>query len=756
MMGVPAVKGTHMYTQPDGSIIELTLNGDEFYHFLSNAEGQIVEQGEDGFYRPVEPINQARISQRRTSSPRYQQTQELRRAAMDFNPAPRGIVILVSFNDIACQSATTQSSMSEMCNGDNYTYGRAYGSARKYFSDQSNGQYAPEFDVFGPVVLPHDHSYYGRNDTYGNDENPQQMIIDACRLADTQCGADFSLYDSDNDGVIDFVYVIYAGYGENVYGVPSTTIWPHSWAVYSGEDGLSVMLDNKMLFTYACSAELGGNSGKTRCGIGTLCHEFSHVLGLPDFYDTEYGANYRNDMLPGQWDIMSSGSHNEDGRYPCNYTVYEKACFGWATPQLLNTRSHVTLPADGQTYYYITKTGQEASTESPDTIYYIENRQNTGWDYGLPGHGMMVWRVVYDEYKWWNNTPNNTPNQPNYIFIPANGSFSQQGLGTPFPGSSRVRDWSVPATVYSLSNISESNHQIDLDFAVGCAGYEVTSVYNSKHISLPELHANGCYRAGSVYEITYQLKKNYQLNEITVEMGGVRLLEGQGYTHVGSTIRIPSLTGDVTITYSTQMIPFEHDHCMYYFWKAADAIIGNTVTLAELNWDIRVTGSAYRGFDNEVTGRGAQFGSRSTSPQEVVLATDEMGQCLVTEMEVVACVAAGGTGTLSVYIDDECVYQQPLTDQIQGHLISNTEKWHGRVELRFTNLTKALFIKKIVTHFEDETENPAGLETTSDSHGEILGIYNITGNYMGTDLLVLPKGLYLIKRTNGTEKYISK
>lgn len=125
------------------------------------------------------------------------------------------------------------------------------------------------------------------------------MIIEACQLVDDK--VNFKDYDWDGDGEVDQVFVIYAGYGEHA-GAPSNTIWPHE----SSLGNRSIMLDGVRINTYACSSELNGNSGQVMAGIGTPCHEFSHCLGFPDLYDTDYSGAFGMSY----WDVMNSGSHS--------------------------------------------------------------------------------------------------------------------------------------------------------------------------------------------------------------------------------------------------------------------------------------------------------------------------------------------------------------------------------------------------------------------------------------------------------------
>ena len=109
------------------------------------------------------------------------------------------------------------------------------------------------------------------------------MVKEACQLAYSQYNVDFSLYDNNSDNTVDFVYILYAGYGE-ADGGASNTVWPHAYSLT--EAGTSLALGGKKIDKYACSNEISYLS-KQHDGIGTFCHEFSHVLGLPDLYNTQ-------------------------------------------------------------------------------------------------------------------------------------------------------------------------------------------------------------------------------------------------------------------------------------------------------------------------------------------------------------------------------------------------------------------------------------------------------------------------------------
>ena len=484
---VPAYRGWQTKTQPDGSTIEVQQNGDEVYHYYTNRAGEVVRKDAEGYWRVVETQPTAEtIRARRAKAHRA----PVRRVG-GINLAPHGLFILANFADTKYQSGNTQAQMDSMMNAANYTYGKAYGSARKYFIDQSNGKYTPTFDVVGPVTLSKKYSYYGANDDDGNDMYPGDMVVEACKLAKSQYNVDFTQYDNDNDGEIDFVYIIYAGKGEADSEIKNT-IWPHNWniesAIYYGNctyTAAQAKVDGLSINNYACSGELSGTSGD-RNGIGTLCHEFGHVLGLPDFYDTEYGSNYKNLRTPGDWDIMDSGSYNGDGDCPPNYSAFEKYYFGWTTVINPGTNGQqLTLyPAGDARYqaYQVNASGALQAAATDGLNYYIENRQQTGWDKYLPGHGMLVWYVDYKQSVWDENAPNNTASFPRYTLASATGYTTSIGSAKdPFPGTGNRTSW-TGVSDKPLKDIREQNGVVTLTYLDIFLGYTVNWVADGETI----------------------------------------------------------------------------------------------------------------------------------------------------------------------------------------------------------------------------------------------------------------------------------
>ena len=397
------------------------------------------------------------------------------------NLAPRGLLILVNFSDVTFAETNTIQAFDSLANGENYTYNGANGSCQAYFKDQSNGQYVPHFDVVGPVVLPQSMAYYGANKLDGNDQYVVDFVIDACKGAD-ELGVDFAEYDNDNDGMVDFVYIIYAGYAESEGG-GADAVWPHNWdlisALYFGYTNQQEYfatsatnyklpeIDGKLLNNYACSNEIR-KSNNARAGIGTICHEFSHVLGLPDYYLTSNNPAVNQRYTPGAWSLMGYGNYLNDGNTPPNYSVYDKYYLGWLEPEVLAESQTLEIPADGKTTYMISSNEQHvnAGPYRTDTVYYIENRQQEGWDAYLPGHGLLIWRVIFDEQDWFGNCPNDYIAR--YLLVSAKKTSSPYTTTkpkpeVPFPGSGKITTYeSFPHN--KLENIQEINGLITCEF----------------------------------------------------------------------------------------------------------------------------------------------------------------------------------------------------------------------------------------------------------------------------------------------------
>lgn len=332
-----------MAVQPDGTVIELRLLGDEYGHVTVDAEGQVVRQDSIGYWRPAGVTPRTALESRRSRA--RVRSREVQRTSFPRTGRVRALVVLVDFPDVPFVTPDVHREFSEMLNLEGFDRREHIGSAADYFRAQSRGLFDPSFDVYGPVRASHAATYYGENDANGDDMRAHELAMEICRKLDDEI--DFSEYDLDGDGRIDNVYFFYAGYGENFAGNKASWIWPH--AAHIDELGVPESertFDGKILNSYGCCAELYGSTGRDVAAIGTFCHEFGHILGLPDTYDVNYsvdGSGYH----PDAWDIMASGSYlpatRNCGAVPAGYSALERWLLGWETPETVAAAQTVTL-----------------------------------------------------------------------------------------------------------------------------------------------------------------------------------------------------------------------------------------------------------------------------------------------------------------------------------------------------------------------------------------------------------------------------
>lgn len=508
----PAYRGVRTVTQPDGTTINVRLIGDERAHCLVTTDNRplvklgdtyyFANAGTDGTLTSTGVIacndaqmpadRRARLSALNTN---VTPTELLKVRADKSRLAPRSIaqsgmgmadakcpskgdvnalVILVQFSDLKFRLSDPYEYFSSMLMQDGFSEYGGTGCAREYFEEASMGIFKPHFDVYGPVTLSKKYSYYGGNDTWGNDLHPEEMVIEACKALDSQIN--FADYDTDNNGDVDNVYVIYAGLGEASCN-DENTIWPHSWTL--DEAGMSLTLDGKKINLYGCSNEWEEYYGTNRPdGIGTFVHEFSHILGLPDLYDTS-GDYYSSNQTatPGSWSVLDYGPYNNDGRTPPMYSMYERNALQWCEPEVIDSPMDCTLQnlADSNHGYII-------QTDITREFFLLENRQQTGWDTYLPGHGMLIWHIDAYQSPFTNNTVNNNKSHHYVDLVEANGKSDNSNdtymKGYPFPGTSNktsftssttpaLRDWSGDAIDLPITDIAERNGVITFKVAGG-------------------------------------------------------------------------------------------------------------------------------------------------------------------------------------------------------------------------------------------------------------------------------------------------
>lgn len=459
---VPARRTQRTLTLSDGTQVTATLSGDENYHYWKTADGRAFVMNEENIPQEIS-LQQAQSKlqtkvQARNAHRIAKRTKHKAAWGAETNPISgerKGLVILVNYKDKKMQH--TQAEYNDYFNKVGYSDNNCTGSVRDYFLSQSYGKFSLDFDVMGPVTLSKNLSYYGDNDSDGNDKHAAEMVAEAVKLAVS--GIDLKRYDWDGDGYVDQVYVVYAGYGEHA-DAPANTIWPHEFelseaAKYNDGPG-AITINGVTIDTYACSSELRGSSGNKMDGIGTACHEFSHCLAIPDMYDTSAdGENFGMNV----WDLMDYGSYNgEDGfgETPAPFTSYERMYCGWLTPVELTQPCNVNdMPAiTKEPVAYLIR---NANPKFPGEYYLLENHQQESWDAYAPAHGMLVLHVDFNSNAWKQNTVNNVASHQRMTIIPADGKLSHYNTaGDTWPGTSKktaLTDSSNPAAkLYNLNS----------------------------------------------------------------------------------------------------------------------------------------------------------------------------------------------------------------------------------------------------------------------------------------------------------------
>lgn len=504
------------FQQKDGTSITVRMHGNANNHYMCTLDGMLVVRKSDGIYvatinennelvatnvlahnvgmRSNEEISLAKSqninvflqeSKKKAASAKALVVDRQNSRLFPHNGTPRVLVLLTDFTDTKFSVGDPVKNFDQYLNakghgpgtmkkyenekGKTFNEDCLYTSVAGFFKEMSHGKFEPIFDVCDNIIhLDHPVSYYGEGGGTSGD-HMNLFVPDVCKYASEKLNVDFSKYDSDNDGYCELIYIIYAGMGENMGG-PDETIWAKSSISNTGPYG------GKYIYRFGVSSELGANLESIN-GIGPFCHEFSHTMGVPDFYYT-----YTDDAIDNQgmevWSIMDygmylftrTGTTRVFGSLPVPYTAWERADMGWMELTPVTKDGHYTL------YSLFDERGSAlkiTNPKNPDEYFVLENRQSKEWESGLLGHGLMVTHINYDATAFFisNNSVNNVEKHPRMAVVPADGnigssygydSFSDMAKAARndlFPGTDNVtelsRESNLPNFDWFTSKVGE-------------------------------------------------------------------------------------------------------------------------------------------------------------------------------------------------------------------------------------------------------------------------------------------------------------
>mgnify|MGYP004620473635 CR=1 FL=1 len=452
---IPAKKSWKVVSQSDGTTIRVSQAGDEHLHYYITEDNVPLYKAADNRYcyltiengklhnsgvlahesaarsakelqvmntiHDLAPIARQMAAKKRSAAKRCGRPDRLpsKDDISVFKGSKKALVILAAFSDKSFSKGDDAivKFYDKVLNQEGYSQNGAAGSVHDYFNDMSRGEFDLTFDIVGPVKVSKSATYYGGpSPIMGGADHIGEFITEAIKKADENCDIDWKKYDWDDDGEVEQVFVLYAGYGQATGG-PTGTIWPNAWTLdealqnSDGNGGFSI--DGVFINQYACSNELYLDSGTVPMGLGVFCHEFSHCMGLPDMYDTNYGST----PTMGDWDLLAGGSYNGPqgiGWCPAGWTSYERAYAGWLELTELKAgdiiKGMTSLEeADGKAYVIY-------NDNHKDEYYLLENHKGMGWDKYTPENGLLIIHVDYDKDLFDNNIVNSKGE-----FTPAEG-----------------------------------------------------------------------------------------------------------------------------------------------------------------------------------------------------------------------------------------------------------------------------------------------------------------------------------------------
>ena len=461
VLAVTAVPWPVEKTQPDGSTITVLLRGDEKVHWMESLDGYTLMYDTQRYivYATQDADNNMVPSTVRLSatsvapsgvekgllySPvQTRMMQQIWDVADDDTPlralptgSRKALCVLMSFTNKAFTKSNAELETLFNQVGLYPADGSIKGSVRDFYRENSYGQLDLTVTIVGPYLASNTTSYFATHE--------QEFAAQAINEAFND-GVDLTEFAVDVNGTLtlETFHILYAGYGDEAID-NGQQIWAHKYQLSP-----SLTLGGVRVSVYSCSPELRGSNGNNTTYIGVICHELNHVFGAPDYYDTNYASGGQFSGA-GNWCLMSSGSWNNGGLQPGHMNMLQKILYNWVTPVELTSYTEVT----GMPNSAMNAVAYKISANSNGEQYILENRQQTGFDSSLPGHGLLIWHAHQNAV---NGNANNTSHPQQFYPVVASSRYqiptstpATYGLvnssGAPFPGSSEKQSFTSKTT----------------------------------------------------------------------------------------------------------------------------------------------------------------------------------------------------------------------------------------------------------------------------------------------------------------------
>ncbi len=499
---VPSYPGPIEVSQPDGTTFTIYQIGDEFAHIKLYNGYPVMKNPDTGWWEYISlhenetlnltgnlvkkdtpPSSKFDIQEylRKTAKPVEYEKQTLTTGTLKFP------VVLINFSDTA--TSFDLSDFEEVFNGTEY-------SVKDYYEETSYSKLDIQFEVVGWYNAPESHNYYS--------SRAYELARKAAIYGDEDL--DYSQYDNNHDGNVDSLIIIHQGQGQEFSGDP-TDIWSHKSSIsYETNDGVEVR-------GYTMQPErLDWEENIYITTIGVICHELGHGLGLPDLYDTDGSS----DGI-GDWGLMGHGSwnyHNVPGDSPAHLTGWSKLQLEWVNPSVLDDY-HGSLAFDEVELHE--DIGIYNNPVRKDIEYFLfENRQKTGYDSALPGHGLLIYHI--DEQA----RQSDDYHRKVHIVEADNDNALDEykgdrgSDGDPFPGKTKntyFTSWSTPVS----------------KFYDGSPGPNLTYITEDQTMIYAELNSTATnIVAGISADVAWTIKKDYDWSfSKSVEKEVIKLILGE-------------------------------------------------------------------------------------------------------------------------------------------------------------------------------------------------------------------------------------